>query len=189
MVEGIQSCEITLRDGSTGVIAPYYNAEDIPREVLESMHLLMNEIVREGKTYPVEKEMTLEEFKAYFCAHFVGVMTSARDGSFIGSFYIKPNYVGRCSHICNGGFMVNTSKRGLGAASALGETYTKWAPLLGYKSSVFNLVFKSNPGSYKIWDKLGYTRVGVVKDAGRLKLGDNGEEIYTDAIIYQKMFD
>ena len=30
----------------------------------------------------------------------------------LGCFYIKPNFPGRCAHICNGGFIVNPNYRG-----------------------------------------------------------------------------
>ncbi|KAF3247368.1 hypothetical protein TWF192_006614 [Orbilia oligospora] len=69
----------------------------------------------------------------------------------------------------------------------MAETFLVYAPLLGYKSSIFNLVFESNVASCKLWDRLGFTRSGRVKDAGWLKVG--GEEKYVDAIVFQKFFD
>ncbi|TID30739.1 hypothetical protein CANINC_000655 [Pichia inconspicua] len=178
---------VTLRNGSKGTITPYHHYEEIPKHILHSMHETMNDIIRDGKTYPIKEEQTVEEFIEYYCKYFVAVLSDEND-NFIGSFYIKPNYVGRSSHVCNGGFIVDRKQRGLGAASLLGETYGEWAPLLGYKSSVFNLVFVSNIASVKIWDKLGYTRAGLIRNAGLLRVGPNGEEEYVDAIVFQKLF-
>lgn len=45
---------------------------------------------------------------------------------------------------------------------------------------MFNLVFANNLASVKIWDDLGFERIGRVKKAGRLA---NSEEL-VDAIIF-----
>jgi hypothetical protein len=90
----------------------------------------------------------------------------------------------------------------------LGKSYLIYGPKLGYRGSVFNLVYKStsyplllarssdwnwsyetaNGASLAIWDKLGFTRVGVIPAAGRLKTGANGEEEYVDAVVVWKSF-
>ena len=66
---------------------------------------------------------------------------------------------------------------------------------LGYKYSVFNLVYVNNIASVKIWDSLGFTRAGLVPKAGRLRkaLGagheqDPEEEEYVDAILFWRDF-
>ena len=48
----------------------------------------------------------------------------------LGSFYIKPNYPGRSSHICNGGFLVTDAARNKGVGRLMGEGYLEWAPKL-----------------------------------------------------------
>lgn len=63
----------------------------------------------------------------------------------------------------------------------MGETYIDWAPRLGYSYSVFNLVFETNVASCRIWDALGFKRIGRVKGAGNLK-SHPGQLI--DAIIF-----
>ncbi|KAL8870210.1 MAG: hypothetical protein Q9174_003694, partial [Haloplaca sp. 1 TL-2023] len=71
----------------------------------------------------------------------------------LGSFYVKPNYPG----------------------------YLEWAPKLGYTYSVFNLVYETNVASCRIWDALGFKRVGRIKDCGNLR--SHPDEL-VDAIIY-----
>lgn len=92
-------------------------------------------------------------------------------------------------------------QRGKKVGGALAESFVVYAPKLGYKSSVFNLVFKSestsrcslltadNVASLRLWDKLGFQRAGVIPNAGRLKTGPNGTEEYVDAIIIYKSFE
>ena len=48
----------------------------------------------------------------------------------LGSFYIKPNYPGRSSHVCNGGFLVTEAARNRGVGRLMGEGYLEWAPKL-----------------------------------------------------------
>jgi len=57
---------------------------------------------------------------------------------------------------------------------------------IGYLASVFNLVYANNSASLKIWDKLGFTRAGLIPRAGRLqKKGEDGEE-FVDAVVFWK---
>lgn len=56
----------------------------------------------------------------------------------LGTFYVKPNYPGRSSHICNGGFIVTDAARNRGVGRLMGEGYLEWAPkLVGVFYSVF----------------------------------------------------
>lgn len=99
----------------------------------------------------------------------------------LGSYYIKPNYPGRSSHVCNAGFLVTAAARNKGVGRLMGESYLEWAPRLGYSYSVFNLVYETNVASCRIWDALGFKRIGKVKGAGNMK-SYPGQLI--DAIIY-----
>jgi RimJ/RimL family protein N-acetyltransferase len=87
----------------------------------------------------------------------------------LGCFYIKPNYPGRCSHICNGGFITAPNFRELGVAKLMGRVFLRAARDLGYKSAYFNLVFQSNAFSVALWESLGFERVAVLEKAADLK--------------------
>ncbi|TKA54643.1 hypothetical protein B0A53_03050 [Rhodotorula sp. CCFEE 5036] len=108
----------------------------------------------------------------------------------LGMFFAHspPNYPGRSSHLCNAGFVVPTVHRGLRVGSTLGRAYLHYGPQLGYRGSVFNLVYTSNEASVRIWDALGFTRAGLIPGAGRLKRKDGQGEEYVDAIVYHKDF-
>lgn len=62
------------------------------------------------------------------------------DFSIWGAFYIKPNFPGRCSHVCNGGFITDPQRRRRGVARLMGHAFLRFAKELGYKASYFNLV-------------------------------------------------
>jgi GNAT superfamily N-acetyltransferase len=138
--------------------------------------------------------MPFEQFANYWFQNFAGIMllgnissaeevVEGKDWSkeCLGTFYIKPNYPGRSSHICNAGFIVTDAARNRGVGRLMGESYLDWAPKLGYSYSVFNLVYETNVASCKIWDALGFKRIGRVKGAGNLK---SYPDRLIDAIIY-----
>jgi GNAT superfamily N-acetyltransferase len=45
--------------------------------------------------------------------------------------------------ICNAGFIVPPAQRGKKIGGALAKSFLEYAPRLGYRASVFNLVYKS----------------------------------------------
>ncbi|KAF9039421.1 acyl-CoA N-acyltransferase [Hymenopellis radicata] len=106
----------------------------------------------------------------------------------MGYYYIKPNYPGRSSHICNAGFVVPPAQRGRGFGSVLAKSYVHYAPKLAYQASVFNLVYVNNTASIKLWERLGFTKAGRIPRAGRLKRKDGDGEEYLDAWVFYKSF-
>lgn len=182
------------KDGRLVTLVPAYSAGDLPQTLLHVLFDQFNRVVDEGRTYPFHERMLYKEFKEYL---FEGMAAILLDGDFtntkmtedadwrnlyLGYFYIKPNYKGRCSHVCNAGFVVNDQKRGLGIGKELGRMYLEWAPRLGYVYSVFNLVFETNTASKRIWDSLGFEQIGYVKNVAVLK----GEDRLVGAYIYGK---
>ncbi|KNG84396.1 histone acetyltransferase Spt10 [Aspergillus nomiae NRRL 13137] len=113
----------------------------------------------------------------------------------LGSFTVRPNYPGRSSHICNSMFLVTDASRNRGVGRLMGEGYLEWAPKLvstnctdeflcersGYTYAMFNIVYESNVASCRLWDSLGFKRIGRIPGGGRLA-SNPGQ--YVDAIIY-----
>ncbi|SCU84643.1 LADA_0D02938g1_1 [Lachancea dasiensis] len=182
-----------LGSGTTATAFPVYSSKDVPDSLIDYMHQQFNQEVEDGLTYPFQDPMSREEFVGYwflsFCAIVLKTDKTDIDASWtnweellLGTFYVKPNYTGRCSHNCNAGFLVNSAQRGQKIGMRLGQVYLKWAPLLGYKNSVFNLVFVTNPASWRIWDKLQFERIGYLPKVAVLK----GHEELVDAIMFGK---
>lgn len=183
---------VELKDGSKGTIYPIYSVDEIPESLLKFMHQEMNDEIERGNTYPIYDILSQKDFADYWFFSFVAIMIKGEnpglqedsnwESEFLGTYYVKPNYPGRCSHICNAGFVVNPRIRGQNIGTTLGKNYLNWAPILGYTYSVFNLVFETNVASSKIWDNLGFERIGYVKKAAVLK----GYDEPIGAIIYGK---
>ncbi|KAF9366926.1 hypothetical protein BGX34_000045 [Mortierella sp. NVP85] len=170
--------------------------------LVDAMRHVLNEELERGDTYPHEFPLDMTQFEGYFFSGDAFVLLKGRyqqatevdprkeikdwEKDLLGFFYIKPNFPGRCSHICNGGFVVNPIHRGLGIGSILGKSFLKLVPIIGYKSSMFNLVFESNVASIKLWRRLGFKEIGRIPKAGRLR-GQGATpdtEGYVDAIQF-----
>jgi GNAT superfamily N-acetyltransferase len=187
--------QVTLRDRVTvATIVPFSSKHQVPPSLLAYLSDQLNKEIENGDTYPMIETMPVDKFGSYWFQNFGAVMLLGNIESSaevvegknwatecLGSFYIKPNYPGRSSHVCNAGFLVTDAARNKGVGRLMGESYLEWAPRLGYTYSVFNLVYETNVASCKIWDALGFKRIGRVKGAGNLK-SYPGQLV--DAIIY-----
>jgi GNAT superfamily N-acetyltransferase len=144
---------------------------------------MLNHEIDQGNSYPQEHRMDDAQFKAYFLSHDAFVVRQSHGvRSIVGMFYIKPNFPGRCSHICNGGFVTAAQFRRQGVARLMGVQYQRLAKDLGYTASFFNLVFVCNVASVELWKSLGFVATGRVPHAGRLK----GHEELVDALQFYK---
>ena len=232
----IAPIHVTLRDRiTTATIVPFAHVQHVPPRLLDYLCQQFALEVEKGDTYPMMTPMPPETFGPYWfqsfgAIMFLGeihdaeeVMVMEQRGTMweqvcFGSFYIKANYPGRSSHVCNGGFLVTTAARNKGVGRLMGEAYLDWAPKLvshihvqlrqcspvvyclartpvtfnrarlltlsraqGYTYSVFNLVYETNVASCRIWDALGFKRIGRIKKCGNLR--SHPDEL-VDAIIY-----
>ncbi|KFY82698.1 hypothetical protein V498_08501 [Pseudogymnoascus sp. VKM F-4517 (FW-2822)] len=187
--------QVTLRDRTTiATIVPFSSRYGVPPTLLQYLSDTMNKEIEGGDTYPMMDTMTPSAFSAYWFQNFGAIMllgtyasasavTEGHDWATqcLGSFYIKPNYTGRSSHVSNAGFLVTDSARNRGVGRLMGEAYLAWAPLLGYTYSVFNLVYETNVASCRIWDALGFKKIGRVPACGNLR---SYPDRLVDALIY-----
>lgn len=72
---------------------------------------LLNLIIIEGQTYRKSKPLSKVEFAAYWmtydaCDATYNNKSPPKPMKILGAFYLKPNFPGWCSHICNAGFIV-----------------------------------------------------------------------------------
>ena len=167
--------DTNLPDGTPVQVGPFLESE------WESGMDLMNLIIREGRSWPFDQEFqTVDSYRMYFLSHAAFVVRTRnyddedddngnKVANVMGCFYIKPNYPGRCSHICNGGFITAPKYRNRGVARLMGNLFLRVARDLGYKSAYFNLVFESNQASVNLWESLGFKRVAILENAASLK--------------------
>lgn len=182
--------------------------DEIKPEEIAPVRSLLNAIVAEGISYPQREPLSPKAFAAYWLkgtAYVVRPLSSPPQVSpeafpsgtsplhitpspstdsppkILGAFYIKPNFPGRCSHICNAGFIVPPEVRGQGIGQWMGEVMLPLARHLGYRAVMFNLVFATNLPSLKIWASLGFEEIGRIPAAVHLPDGR-----YVEAVMLYK---
>lgn len=140
--------QLTLRDRiTTATLIPFSSPEQVPLSLMSYLCDQLNREIEKGDTYPMISPLELGAFGPYWFANFGAVMILGDVRSVdelhrlagenvdwekrcLGSFYIKPNYPGRSSHVCNGGFLVTDGARNRGVGRLMGEVYIDWAPKL-----------------------------------------------------------
>jgi L-amino acid N-acyltransferase YncA len=131
------------------------------------------EIVAHGEGFPQALPLSRPEFDDYFVLHSSTVQVARRGRGLVGGYYVKPNYVGRASHVANAGYFVRAPDRRSGVGEAMVRHSLREARRLGFDAMVFNLVFASNPAR-ALYRRLGFAEVGTIPRAV------DGE----DAVIY-----
>ncbi len=137
--------QVTLRDRITiATLVPFSSLDQVPLTLLGYLCDQLNKEIEKGDTYPMIDQMPLEKFGPYWFANFAAVMLLGQINTIedirlgekdwakecLGSFYINPNYPGRSSHVCSGGFLVTDAARNKGVGRLMGEGYLEWAPKL-----------------------------------------------------------
>ncbi|KAL3487312.1 hypothetical protein BJX62DRAFT_9154 [Aspergillus germanicus] len=190
--------QVTLRDRVTvATLVPFHSSKQVPQSLIVYLSGQLNREIEKGDTYAMVDPIPVVHFRPYWFSNFGAVMligdiksvndVQNMDGNVnwakacLGSFNIRPNYPGRSSHVCNGMFLVTDAARNKGVGRLMGEAYLDWAARLGYTYAVFNLIYESNVASCRLWEGLGFKRIGRVPGAGRV-VSNPGE--FVDAIIY-----
>jgi L-amino acid N-acyltransferase YncA len=159
----------------------------------ESVRELLNGFVNEGLTYPQAQPLSEQEFFAYWMSRDAfavrTVCETIRDAGqehqgILGAFYLKPNFPGRCSHICNAGFIVQPAMRGQGIGRLMGEAMLAIAPTKGYTAIMFNLVFETNVPSLQLWQSLGFVQIGRIPKAASLADGRIVDALMLYRLLY-----
>ena len=142
---------------------------------------IFREIVTAGDTYAYATDTTKAQALTIWIEAPRKTYVFEEAGNILGTYFIKTNQAGPGSHVCNCGYMVSSSARGRGLATAMCEHSQKVARALGYKAMQFNFVASSNEGAVRLWGKLGFETVGCLPKAfNHPTLG------YVDAIVMYK---
>ncbi|MGF1459631.1 MAG: GNAT family N-acetyltransferase [Leptolyngbyaceae cyanobacterium] len=159
-----------------------------PNEV-EAVRVMLNDFIQAGTTYPQSAPLTGADFANYWLKGDAFVVRLASEtssdslagGDVVAAFYLKPNFPGRCSHICNAGFIVAPEWQGQGLGRWMGESMLMLARDRGYRAVMYNLVFATNVPSLKLWESLGFQEIGRIPDGVQMPDGR-----YVDAIMLYK---
>jgi L-amino acid N-acyltransferase YncA len=160
-----------------------FELDEMRSEEESTVRTLLNTIILDGSTYPQSQPLNEVEFAAYWLNRDAYVVRVATPGTqapreIVGAFYLKPNFPGRCSHICNAGFIVQPAMRGQGIGRWMGESMLAIARDRGYRAVMFNLIFATNTPSLQLWQSLDFSILGTIPKAVRLN-----DDQFIDAIM------
>lgn len=133
----------------------------------DALWTILEPIIREGTTYPVDQSASREECLAFWFAPDKQVFVAQNDGVVLGTYYLRPNSTGPAAHVANAGYMVHPDARGRGVARAMALDSFDRAIADGFLAMQFNLVIATNLGAIKLWRSVGMEEVGRLKQAFR----------------------
>ena len=138
---------------------------------LESAIDIWNDVVEAGNAFPQEEPLTLQTGRAFFASQTYTGGAVDDNGAVLGLYILHPNNVGRCGHIANASYAVRTNCRGLGVGEALVLDSLKQAKAFGFRILQFNAVVESNLAARRLYERLGFTPLGVIPGGFRMKDG------------------
>ncbi len=142
-----------------------YREEDVA-----AMVRIWNKVVEDGEAFPQEEPLNEESGKAFFAAQtWCGVAEG--EGRILGLYILHPNNVGRCGHIANASYAVDAACRGEHIGERLVKDCLVRAKEHGFLLLQFNAVVESNLHARHLYDRLGFTQIGMVPGGFRMKDG------------------
>lgn len=149
----------------------------------EALWAILEPVVREGTTCPVDPAASREEVFAYWFARDKQVFVAETGGVLVGTYYLKPNSTGPAAHVANAGYMVLPAARGRGVARAMAHDSFARAAAQGFTAMQFNLVVATNAAAVHLWQSVGMTEVGRLPEAFRLPDGRTVDAL----VMYRKL--
>ncbi len=157
---------------------------DINIRALEAQDLaaavaIWNQVVDDGAAFPQMESLTEESGQQFFSGQSFTGVAIGEDGAVLGLYILHPNNVGRCGHICNASYAVHTGARGQHVGEALVRHCLQKGRELGFRILQFNAVVASNTPALRLYEKLGFTRLGTIPGGFLMKDGR-----YEDIVLH-----
>lgn len=148
------------------VIIRKYESRDIA-----DMVKIWNSVVEDGIAFPQEEYLTETSGTEFFSSQSYCGVAEDEDGNISGLYILHLNNVGRCGHISNASYAVDSCKRGLHIGEGLVRDSLEQAKRLGFRIMQFNAVVASNAHARHLYERLGFKQLGTVPCGFRLKNG------------------
>ena len=142
-----------------------YEEKDLP-----AMIRIWNEIVEEGVAFPQEDFLDEETGKHFFASQsYCGV--AVEGDRVMGLYILHPNNIGRCGHISNASYAVDSACRGKHIGEQLVKDCLVQAKKLGFGVMQFNAVVENNVHARHLYERLGFVQLGTIPNGFRMKDG------------------
>jgi ribosomal protein S18 acetylase RimI-like enzyme len=123
--------------------------------------------IRAGETFAMPRGWSREEGLSYWFAPAHEVFVAEAEGAIVGTYYLRANQAGGGDHVANAGYATAPEASGRGVARAMGEHSLDVARQRGFAAMQFNLVVSSNERAVRLWQSLGFRKVGTLPGAFR----------------------
>ena len=152
-----------------------YTAFDVP-----AMADIWNQVVEDGIAFPQDECLNAEDAAGFFAQQtHCGVACIPQTGEVVGMYILHPNNVGRCGHICNTSYAVSRKARGRHVGEALVRDSLTQGKAHGFRILQFNAVVATNAVARHLYEKLGFTQLGVIPGGFRMP-----NDTYEDIVPY-----
>ena len=138
---------------------------------ISQMISLWNEVVEDGIAFPQEELLTEETGAEFFAEQSYCGVAVDDSGEVVGIYILHPNNVGRCGHICNASYAVSSKCRGQHIGEKLVLDCIARAKEIGFTILQFNAVVESNIHARHLYERIGFTQLGVIPNGFRMKDG------------------
>lgn len=133
---------------------------------------IWNQVVEDGVAFPQTEPLNEESGHAFFEEQsFTGIAYDEVTGETVGLYILHPNNVGRCGHICNASYAVRADARGQRIGETLVRHCLEKGKELGFRILQFNAVVSSNTYALRLYEKLGFVRLGTIPGGFLMKDG------------------
>lgn len=139
---------------------------------LKDAVMIWNQVVVDGVAFPQTEPLTEESGHAFFEEQsFTGIAYNETSGETVGLYILHPNNIGRCGHICNASYAVRADVRGQHIGELLVKHCMEKGRELGFRILQFNAVVSSNTYALRLYEKLGFVRLGMIPGGFLMKDG------------------
>ena len=139
---------------------------------LKDAVMIWNQVVEDGVAFPQTEPLTEETGHTFFEEQsFTGIAYDERSGEIVGLYILHPNNIGRCGHICNASYAVRADMRGQHIGELLVKQWMEKGKDLGFRILQFNAVVSSNTYALRLYEKLGFVRLGTIPGGFLMKDG------------------
>ena len=154
-----------------------YEEKDLP-----DLIRIWNEVVEDGVAFPQEEYLNEETGKAFFAEQtYTAAAVDEESGKVYGLYILHPNNIGRCGHIANSSYAVDSAYRGQHIGEKLVSDCLVQAKLHDFKILQFNAVVENNVHARHLYERLGFVQIGTVPNGFRMKDGT-----YQNICLYYK---
>lgn len=137
---------------------------------IRTMIRIWNQVVEDGVAFPQDECLDEKSGKAFFADQsYCGV--AEESGSVVGLYILHPNSIGRLGSVANASYAVDAECRGKHVGEKLVLDCMAQAKKLEFRILQFNAVVENNTHARHLYERLGFTQIGTVPKAFRMKDG------------------